>query len=453
MSDADQKTLLIVEDDKGLQRQLKWHFEGYKVLIAEDRVSAIAEVRREEPEVILQDLGLPPDDEGVEEGFRCVEEILALTPHAKIIVVTGHHELENAMRAIALGAYDFYEKPVNTDTLDLIVKRAFQIHALEDKVRRFQQQQKSPLDGVIASDVSMLQVCRMIERVAPTSVTCLLLGESGTGKEVLARAIHSLSPRAERPFVAINCAAVPETLIESELFGYEKGAFTGANKRTLGLIETANTGTLFLDEIGDMPLNLQAKLLRFLQERTIERLGGREEIPVDLRIVCATNQNLAEMTKEGTFREDLYYRISEMVVEIPPLRERGGDKVLLARHLLSKYAKEHNPKVSGLSPEAANAVEQYSWPGNIREMENKLKRAVILCDGKQVQPEDLGLSAAGEDQDMPLNLREVRQHAEVRAISRAMSLSDGNITGAAKLLGITRPTLYDLMKKYKLTQY
>ncbi len=452
MSDEDSaRKLLIVEDDEGMQRQLRWHFEGMEVLQARDRESAIAEVRRAEPAVVLQDLGLPPDAEGVSEGFRCVEEILALKPDTKIIVVTGHHETANAMRAIAMGACDFYEKPVDTDVLDLIVQRAFHIHRLEEQNRRLATSRRSPLDGVVASDPKMLAVCRMIEKVAPTSVTCLLLGESGTGKEVLARAIHELSPRRDEPFVAINCAAVPETLMESELFGYEKGAFTGAHKRTLGKVETANGGTLFLDEIGDMPLALQAKMLRFLQQRVIDRVGGREEIPVDVRVVCATNRNLGQMVRDGSFREDLFYRVSEIVIDIPPLRERAGDKILLARHMLSQFAKEQGSRVNGLAPDAAEAIENYAWPGNIREMQNRIKRAVIMAEAKLVRAEDLGLSGVDMEAGLPLNLREVRQRAETAAIRRALVLSEDSVSGAAKLLGVTRPTLYDLMQKYEIT--
>ena len=449
MSDAEQnRRLLIVEDDEGMQRQLRWHFEGWEVLQARDRESALAEVRRSEPAVVLQDLGLPPDAEGVSEGFRCVQDILGLRPHTKIIVVTGHHETQNAMRAISMGACDFYEKPVDTDVLDLIVQRAFHIYQLEEQNRRLRTTTRSPLDGVIAADTRMLSVCRMIEKVAPTNVTCLLLGESGTGKEVLARAIHDLSPRADQPFVAINCAAVPETLMESELFGYEKGAFTGANKRTLGKVETANGGTLFLDEIGDMPLTLQAKMLRFLQQRVVDRVGGREEVPVDVRVVCATNKNLQQMVSENSFREDLFYRISEIVVDIPPLRDRHGDKVLLARHLLTQFAKEHNPRVAALGSDAAEAIESYAWPGNIREMQNRIKRAVIMADNRHISREDLGLPQCVEASPMALNLREVRQAAESSAITRALSVSDGNLSNAAKLLGVTRPTLYDLMGRY-----
>ena len=331
---------------------------------------------------------------------------------------------------------------------DLIVQRAYNIYALEEQNRRLQEQKQAPLAGVIASDPAMLKVCRTIEKVAPTNVTCAILGESGTGKEVIAKAIHSLSPRIDARFVAINCAAVPENLMESELFGYEKGAFTGANKRTLGKVEVAHEGTLFLDEIGDMPLSLQAKLLRFLQERVIERVGGREEIPVDVRVVCATNKNLEQMVADGSFREDLYYRVCEMIIHLPPLRDRQGDKILLARHFLQRYAEEQQRKITGFTQEAAEAVETYHWPGNIREMENKIKRAVIMCEDKLVTPADLQLATP---EGLSINLRHVRQEAEKVAINRALSLADGNYSAAAKLLGITRPTLYDLVKKYDIT--
>jgi two-component system NtrC family response regulator len=446
---VEQKTLLIVEDDPGLQSQLRWHFDEYNVIVAGDRESAVAAVRQHEPAVILQDLGLPPDDEGVEEGFKSVQEISTILPTAKIIVVTGNHDYENAVRAVALGAYDFYQKPINTETLDLIVQRAYHMHALEAQNRILQEQQKSPLNGIIANDPQMLLICKTIEKIAPTTVTTTLLGESGTGKEVFARAIHNLSPRIEKRFVAINCAAVPENLMESELFGYEKGAFTGANKQTPGKIETAEGGTLFLDEIGDMPLPLQAKLLRFLQERVVERVGGRVEIPVDVRVVCATNKNLEAMVKTGDFREDLFYRICEMVVDIPPLRERVGDKVLLARHFLEIMAKSLSSKVTGFSPKAIEAIEAYNWPGNIREMENKIKRAIIMAEGKTITPEDLAiLQEIGEE--LSINLRQVRQDAEINAINKALSITDRNFSSAAKLLGITRPTLYDLAKKYHI---
>ena len=441
------QTLLIVEDDTGLSSQLRWHFDQYNVVIAADRPSAIAAIRQYEPAVVLQDLGVPPDEEGVEEGFKTVQEIIRLAPSTKIIVITGNHDYENAVRAVALGAYDFYQKPINANTLNLIVERAYHIYQLEYQNRRLQDQRRAPLAGVIATDPQMLRICRTVEKVAPTSVTCTLLGESGTGKEVFARAIHNLSPRVEKRFVAINCAAVPENLMESELFGYEKGAFTGAAKRSFGKVETAHEGTLFLDEIGDMPLPLQAKLLRFLQERVIERIGGREEIPVDVRVVCATNKNLEAMVAAGTFREDLYYRICEMVINIPPLRERQGDKILLARHFLQKFSEQQQRKINGFSSEATEAIEGYSWPGNIREMENKIKRAVIMCEEKFITPVDLALVTPNE---LSINLRFVRQEAERIAIKQALSMTEGNYSAAAKLLGITRPTLYDLIKKYDL---
>jgi two-component system NtrC family response regulator len=444
---SEKEKLLIIEDDIGLQSQLRWHFDQYEVIIAGNRDDAIAAVRLHEPPIILQDLGLPPDDEGVEEGFRCIREISALVPTAKIIVMTGNSDYENAVRAIAMGAYDFYQKPVNAETLDLILQRAFHIHRLEEQNRILKEQQQAPLDGIIACDPAMLKICRTIEKLAPSNVTCTLTGESGTGKEVLARALHRLSPRAQGRMMAINCAAVPENLMESELFGYEKGAFTGANKRTIGKIETANEGTLFLDEIGDMPLPLQAKLLRFLQERTIERVGGREDIPVDVRVVCATNKNLQQMVKDGTFREDLYYRICEMEIHIPPLRDRQGDKLLLARHFLRIYAEQNNPSVVGFSQEAAESIEAYEWPGNIREMENRVKRAVVMCEDKHISSIDLGLMSSD---GVSINLRQVRLQAERSAILKALTMTENNISAAAKLLGVTRPTLYDLLKKYNV---
>jgi len=309
MSEQARK-LLIVEDDPGLLNQLKWCFEAYDVYTAENREAAIAELRRHEPSVVLQDLGLPPKPEGVEEGLATLTEMLKLAPHTKVIVVTGNGDQENALMSVAQGAYDFYEKPVDTDTLKLLVDRAFNIAELECENRRLQNQvNESPLDGIVAASEGMLAVCRMIEKIAPTDVTTLLLGESGTGKELLSRALHRLSPRADQKFVAINCAAIPENLLESELFGHEKGSFTGAHKQSIGKVEMANGGTLFLDEIGDMPVSLQAKMLRFLQERVVERVGGRQEIPVDVRVVCATNQNPELLIQKGLFREDLYYRV------------------------------------------------------------------------------------------------------------------------------------------------
>jgi len=448
----ENRKLLIVEDDPGLLSQLKWCFEDYDVVTAEDRNSAITELRRHEPSVVLQDLGLPPNPEGVDEGLATLQELLKLSPHTKVIVVTGHGDQENALKSVALGAYDFYQKPVDTDTLQLLVERAFNMSRLEGENRRLQTlASESPLDGIIAASEGMLNVCRMIEKVAPTDVTTLLLGESGTGKELLARALHRLSPRAEKRFVAINCAAIPENLLESELFGFEKGAFTGAVKQTPGKIELADGGTLFLDEIGDMPLALQAKMLRFLQERVIERVGGREEISVNVRVVCATNQNPTGLIAQDLFREDLYYRVSEITIDIPPFREREEGRLILARHLLAKYAQQQGRSLAGFSDDANEAIEAYSWPGNVRELENKIKGAVIMADGKQVTAADLGLDGVQERSEASLNLREVRQHAESKAIRIALMKNFGNISRAAEQLGVTRPTLYDLLNKYGLS--
>ena len=450
MSEQARK-LLIVEDDPGLLKQLKWCFEDYDVYTAENREAAIAELRRHEPSVVLQDLGLPPKPEGVEEGLATLAETVKLAPHTKVIVVTGNGDQENALKAVAQGAYDFYEKPVDTDTLKLLVGRAFNICELEAENRRLQSQvNESPLDGIVAASEGMLAVCRMIEKVAPTDVTTLLLGESGTGKELLSRALHRLSPRSDQNFVAINCAAIPENLLESELFGHEKGSFTGAHKQAIGKVELANGGTLFLDEIGDMPIALQAKMLRFLQERVIERVGGRTEIPVDVRVVCATNQSPETLIQKGLFREDLYYRVSEITINIPPLRDREEGRLILARTLLAKYAKLQTRAINGLADDAVAAIEAYAWPGNVRELENKIKGAVIMADSKMVTAADLGI-AIGESEEMSLNLREVRQRSESKAIRVALTKSYGNISKAAELLGITRPTLYDLLNKYGLS--
>ncbi len=430
--------------------QLRWCFESYEVLGAEDRDSAITELRRHEPKVVLQDLGLPPNPEGVDEGLATLQEILKLSPHTKVIVVTGHGDQENALRSVALGAYDFYQKPVDTDTLQLLVERAFNMSDLEAENRRLQNVAiNSPLDGIVAASEGMLAVCRMIEKVAPTDVTTLLLGESGTGKELLARALHRLSPRIENRFVAINCAAIPENLLESELFGFEKGAFTGAAKQTPGKIELADGGTLFLDEIGDMPLALQAKMLRFLQERVLERVGGREEISVDVRVVCATNRNPIEMIEESTFREDLYYRVSEITIDIPPFRDREEGRLILARILLAKFCNQQGRALT-FSDDANTAIESYSWPGNVRELENKIKSAVIMADGSQVTAKELGIEGAESEQEA-LNLREARRLAESKAIRVALMKSFGKISRAAELLGVTRPTLYDLLSKYGLS--
>lgn len=450
MSGAEKK-LLIVEDDPGLQSQLRWSFEDYEVSVAEDRESAIAQLRRTEPAVVTLDLGLPPDPGGVSEGFATLETILSLAPGTKVIVVTGHNDRNNAVRAIGMGAYDFYEKPIDPDLLSLVVERATRLYNLEQENRRLAtSMSSSPLEGIIAASPQMLRVCRTVEKLAPTDVSTLILGESGTGKEAIVKALHSLSARAERRLVAINCAAIPENLLESELFGYEKGAFTGATRTTPGKIETAEGGVLFLDEVGDLPLALQAKLLRFLQERVIERVGGRREIPVDVRVVCATHRDLRQMIAEQTFREDLYYRINEATINIPPLRERDGDVVLLARWFLQRFATQLKRPVKGFSQRALEVLEAYDWPGNVRELENRIKRAVIMADGAQVTEQDLELETQETEQE-PFNLREVREQAEYRAVLRALSFSENNVSHTAEMLGITRPTLYNLLKKYNIT--
>jgi len=443
--------LLVVEDDEGLQRQLKWAYDGYRVVAALNRKQAIDALRLHEPAVVTLDLGLPPDPDGTSEGFACLAEILALKPDAKVIVASGHGARDSALRAIALGAYDFYRKPVDIDELGLIVARAFQLHELEAENRRLADDAGGTVLGSIVSAApEMLAVARTVERVAPADVSVMLLGASGTGKELLARAVHQKSRRAGGGFIAINCAAIPENLLEAELFGYERGAFTGAVKTNPGKIELAQGGTLFLDEIGDVPLPLQVKLLRFLQERVIERIGGRAPIPVDTRIVCATHQDLEAMIADGRFREDLYYRLAEVVVRIPALRERTGDAVLLARHFVGRFARELNPAVTSLGFDAVAAIEAHGWPGNVRELENRIKRAVIMADGKALTAADLDLRPADGTEELTINLRAAREVTDRRAIRQALARTQNNISGAAKLLGISRPTLYDLLKQYRL---
>ena len=448
---TDKPVLLIVEDDLALQRQLRWAYEGYEIVGAATRREAIEALRSREPAVVTLDLGLPPDPDGTSEGFATLAEMLALKPDTKIIVASGHGARDSALQAIALGAWDFYAKPIDIDALGLIVARAFHVHALEAENRRLAARETAAagFGGLLYASDAMAKVVRTIERVAPADVSVMLLGASGTGKEVLARGIHDHSPRRRGDFVAINCAAIPETLLESELFGHEKGAFTGAVKTTPGKIEQAEGGTLFLDEIGDVPLPLQVKLLRFLQERVIERIGGRKPIAVDTRIVCATHQDLEAMVAVGRFREDLYYRLAEIVVRIPGLADRPGDASLLARAFVRRHAAAMNPAVTGLAPDALAAIEAWGWPGNVRELENRIKRAVIMADGKAVTAADLDLAAATAEA-LPLNLRTAREQADRKAIRQALAQADGNISGASRLLGVSRPTLYDLLKSYDL---
>jgi len=443
--------LLVVEDDPGLQSQIKWCFENYEVVLANDRASALEQVKKHKPPVVTLDLGLPPHPDDPSEGLATLEEILKIEPNAKVVVVTGQDDKENAVKAIGLGAYDFYTKPFEPEIISLIVNRAFRLLELESENQRLLQGAiHEPFDGVIACSPQMQGVCKAVEKVAPSDATVLLLGESGTGKELAARALHNLGQNKAGRFVAINCAAIPDTLLESELFGYEKGAFTGANKQTKGKIEHADGGTLFLDEMGDLPLALQAKLLRFLQERVIERVGGRDPIPVNTRVVCATHQNLREKIENGEFREDLFYRISEIPLEIPPLRDREGDIIVLARFFFEKFNEDHGRKLRGFTREALAAMEGYAWPGNVRELQNRIKRAVIMADGKQLTAADLELDKTSVE-NMNFNLRELREKVERQAIVRALSHVDGKVAPAAELLGVSRPTLYDLIKKLHIS--
>ncbi|WP_100643075.1 PEP-CTERM-box response regulator transcription factor [Alteromonas facilis] len=442
--------VLVVDDDLGIQKQLKWSLTDFDVVYAEDRSSAIAQLRRHEPAVVTLDLGLPPDPANASEGLQALSEILSLAPHTKVIVVTGNNDKTNALKAIELGAYDFYQKPIDSDTIKIIINRALNLSKLEHE-NRILVKTNPAMGKIIGNSPSIQAASRRAEKIAQTDISALLLGESGTGKEVFARSIHEHSQRSDNAFVAINCASIPENLLESELFGYEKGAFTGANKTTLGKIEMAQGGTLFLDEIGDMPIGLQAKMLRFLQERVIERVGGRTEIPVDIRVVCATHRNLQQMVADESFREDLFYRIGEITIEIPPLKDREQDVILLAKTFLNQYCSEFNAKVKGFSECAINAMLAHPWPGNIRELQNKLKSAVILAEGQLVTADDLGLFGGQQaDTKEILNLREVREQAESEAIRRAYVRADKNISKAAELLGVTRPTLYSLIDKYHL---
>lgn len=451
MSTEKPRPLLIVEDDPALQKQLRWSFDQYETLTAGDRESALAQIHRHSPAVVTMDLGLPPDADSVSEGFRLLEQIISAAPDTKVIVLTGQNDRANALRAVSLGAYDFFAKPFEPELLTLTIERAFRLHDLQQENRRLlATQHPAALAGLLTRDADMLKVCRTVEKVAGSAATVLLLGDSGTGKEVLARGLHEASPRKNTRFVAINCAAIPDNLLESELFGYEKGAFTGAAKTTPGKIESADGGTLMLDEIGDLPHALQAKLLRFLQERVVERIGGRQEIPVDVRIVCATHQDLKLLIKEGRFREDLFYRLAEIVINIPPLNARKGDAALLAHAFVRRFAADHNRGSMTLTEDAVRAIEAHAWPGNVRELENCIKRAVIMADGQQITREDIGLDHEESGETEYIDLRRIRDEAERKAIVTALGRANGNLVRAAEILGISRPTLYDLMHRLGL---
>jgi len=456
MSAEKASPLLIVEDDLALQKQIKWSLDRFEAVTAADRESALVQCRRHSPAVVTMDLGLPPDPDSVSEGFKLLAELLDINPDVKVIVLTGQNDQANALRAVALGAYDFFAKPFDPELLGLTIDRAYRLAALQAENRRLQAlHQPDALAGLMTRDAEMLRICRTIEKLASSNVSVLLLGESGTGKEVLAQGLHHASKRSGK-FVAINCAAIPETLLESELFGYERGAFTGASKTTVGKIEMADGGTLMLDEIGDLPYPLQSKLLRFLQERKVERVGGRQEIAVDVRVVCATHQDLKGLIGEKRFREDLYYRIAEIVVNVPRLAARKGDPVLLAHAFLRRFAAEQHRGSLTFSDEAIEAIEGHAWPGNVRELLNAVKRAAIMAEGNRIGCDDLGLTPATDNaaasEEAVLDLRTVRERAERAAVITALARVDGNIVKAAELLGVSRPTLYDLLHRLSIKQ-
>lgn len=442
-------TVLVLDDDEGIRTQYRWLLSGHRVVSTGTRQEAIEACVREHPVVAIVDLGLPPDPHGATEGLATVEQLLEVDPDVKVIVVTGQDNREHAVRAVAMGAYDFFRKPVDPEVLSLVVDRAIALHALEQENRRLAAiAHHSPVAGIIGSSTKMVKLLQDVERVAKSDIAVLLLGESGTGKELVAQAVHRLSNRASKPFVAINCAAIPDSLLEAELFGHEKGAFTGAVKQTIGKIESAHQGTLFLDEVGDIPLSMQVKLLRFLEDQVIERLGGRQQIKIDVRILCATHQDLTKLIAEGRFREDLFYRINEISLHLPPLRDREGDSVLLANYFLRKYGAQLGRNFKGFSPMARAAIRQHGWRGNVRELENRVKRAAVMSPGPHINAEDLDLVAP---ETVPsLDLREARRRAERDAIDTALSQSDGNMSKAAKLLGVSRPTLYDLVQEHGL---
>lgn len=440
--------LLIVEDDNSIATQMKWAFaKDYEIFMAENSERAVEIFMQERPPVVTLDLGLPPYPSEPEEGFKTLKEMMEIDSFAKIIIITGQDEKSNALKAIGLGAYDFFYKPIQIEEFKVVLSRAFYLSNLEREYREFQESfRKDAFEGMIGTSPQMQAIFNSIRKVATTDAPVLIIGESGTGKELVARAIHRLSERSNGPFVVINCSAIPETLLESELFGHEKGAFTGAHIQRKGRFEKADGGTLFLDEIGEISPALQVKLLRFLQEQRIERVGGREEISVDVRIMAATNRDLKGAMKEGKFREDLYYRLGVVVISIPPLREREGDSVVLANALLNRFAKENKKKVIGFTPEAINAIESYHWPGNIRELENRIKRAVIMAEGSKLTPEDLELTSPFEKY-RGKTLKEAREEIERDLIERAMYRNKGNISKVAQELGVSRPTLYELMEK------
>ena len=443
--------LLIVDDDEEIRTQMKWALaQEYDTALADDRASALALFQQQRPPVTLLDLGLPPHAGTPEEGLAALGEMLAIDRFAKVIVISGQGEKTNAFQAVGLGAYDFLTKPIELAELKIILKRAFHLAVLERDHRDIQSRlQADTFEGLLGTSPQMQQVFTLVRKVAVSDAPVLILGESGTGKEMAALAIHRRSPRKDGPFVAINCSAIPETLLESELFGHEKGSFTGAHAQRKGRIETANGGTLFLDEIGEIPLQLQVKLLRFLQEQRIERVGGRQDIQVDTRVVAATNVELKKAISDGRFREDLYYRLAVVVLNLPALRERPGDIRLLAQEFLRRSAASAGKEGLTLGRDAVRALEAHAWPGNVRELENRIKRAVIMAEAKRLTAEDLELESITAT-SVNLSLKDAREAAEREVIQKALRKHSGKIAPAAADLGISRPTLYELMEKLGL---
>ncbi len=444
--------LLIVDDVEDIRTQMKWALtEDYQVFEAEDRPSAMLLFEEHQMPLVSLDLGLPPDSNGVEEGFRLLDDMLQQASGTKVVVITGQEQREHALRAISLGAYDYFNKPIQIDELNVVFKRALYVHELERENRELQKGVSADsFQGIVGFCPSMQAVFKAVRRVAKSDAQVLISGESGTGKELVALAVHRLSARSDAPFIAINCGAIPENLLESELFGHEKGAFTGAHARRQGRIESAHRGTLFLDEIGELSLPLQVKLLRFLQEHRLERVGGRQEIEVDVRVVAATNADLVREMKEETFREDLYYRLAVIGISLPPLRERGEDITVLAKVFLERFARENKKNIVGFSGDALTAMHAHRWSGNVRELENRIKRGVIMAEGRKLTPADMELAAPSRDDPKSVSLKEAREELERELIKKTLAKHNGNMTRTAAELQISRPTLYELMDKLGL---
>jgi len=444
----DRPKLLVVDDDEDLRVQMRWALHAeYEVLLASDRSEAVRVMETERPGLVTLDLGLPPQAQSVEEGFRALEAVQALDPAVKIVVITGRAEREHALTAVAKGAYDYFWKPIDVAELKIVLRRALHLRQLELENRDLQRRLgEEGLEDILGSHAAMQQVFAAVRKVATVDVPVLVNGESGTGKELVARAIHSLGTRRSEPFVPINCGAIPENLLESELFGHEKGAFTGAHVQRKGRIESAQGGTLFLDEIGELPAALQVKLLRFLQDHNLERVGGRQPIAVDARVISASNTDLRRLMQEGRFREDVFFRIGVVEIKLPPLRERGDDVMVLAHAFLRRYAAESRMTLKGFTAEASHALAAHEWPGNVRELENRVRRAVVMAEGHRVTAADLDLAEVGA----PPRLRELRTSLERDVVRQALARNDGNISQTAAELGISRPTLYDLLDRLKI---